>query len=119
MIRAWILRRLREPTTWAGLLTLVCSAAGFTLTPEQQQAIVGVFVAIVGAVLVVFPERSSSAVQPDKPQTQPLPATPLQPDERHVAPADPRGQLWRGPDGILRRIPNPTPGPEPTGREQQ
>lgn len=42
-----LLKRLREPSTWAGLM-LVISAFGMSLTPEQQYALSTLGLALIG-----------------------------------------------------------------------
>ena len=45
----YILARLKERSTWLGLVTLV-TVAGVALSPEQQEAIVAAGVAVAGAI---------------------------------------------------------------------
>lgn len=47
----FILRRLKEPSTWAGIVTLL-TVFGVTLSPEQAQALGTAGAAVVGALLV-------------------------------------------------------------------
>jgi hypothetical protein len=53
-MKAWILARLRERSTWAGLVGLL-GAAGIAITPEQSEAILAAVMAIVGLFAVVTP----------------------------------------------------------------
>lgn len=46
----FILDRLKERSTWIGIITII-TAAGVTVSPEQIDAIAGAGTAIVGAVL--------------------------------------------------------------------
>lgn len=46
----FILDRLKERSTWIGIITII-TAAGVTVSPEQTEAIAGAGTAIVGAVL--------------------------------------------------------------------
>ena len=55
MLKDYLLSRLREPSTWRGL-TLLATAVGITLTPDQQNAIVAVGLAVAGAVGAVLPD---------------------------------------------------------------
>ena len=52
---AWIIARLKEPSTWRGL-TMLAGLVGFTLSPEQWQAISTAVLALLGAVEVFRPE---------------------------------------------------------------
>ena len=52
---AWIVARLKEPSTWRGL-TVLAGLVGFTLSPEQWQAISTAVLALLGAVEVFRPE---------------------------------------------------------------
>jgi len=53
---AFILARLKEATTYAGLFTIL-GIAGVVISPEQKDAIIAVITAIVGLVLVFFPNQ--------------------------------------------------------------
>lgn len=66
-MKSWILKRLREPSTWAGLVALVAGAGGFQLDEEQRQAVVQLGMAIAG-VLFVFSK------EPESPNTDATPA---------------------------------------------
>ena len=46
----FILARLKERTTWIGIITII-TAAGVSISPEQISAIAGAGTAIVGAIL--------------------------------------------------------------------
>jgi len=48
--------RLKERSTWMGLLSVV-AAMGITFTPEQQQAIVGACLGLAGLVAVVTRDK--------------------------------------------------------------
>ena len=49
--------RLREPSTWVGLITLAAILGGWALAPEQIAAIATSASAIAGAALVAMRER--------------------------------------------------------------
>jgi len=46
----FILARLKERSTWVGIITVI-TAAGVTISPERIEAIAGAGTAIVGAIL--------------------------------------------------------------------
>lgn len=46
---AFLLARLKERSTWLGLISFV-TAMGLLLTPEQQEAIIATGMAVAGAV---------------------------------------------------------------------
>ena len=46
----WLLDRLKEETTWAGILSIF-TAAGVVLSPEQSESIIALGMALVGVVL--------------------------------------------------------------------
>lgn len=52
----WIIARLKEPTTWIGLISFV-TAAGVQLAPEMQDSIVTAGVAIGGTLAIVLREK--------------------------------------------------------------
>lgn len=52
----WIIARLREPTTYGGLTTLL-GVIGVTLNPELQDAIIGVCVSVGGLLMVIMREK--------------------------------------------------------------
>lgn len=55
-IKTVLLARLKEQTTWKGIITLV-SALGVTISPEQTVAIATFGVSLVGLVQVLWPEK--------------------------------------------------------------
>lgn len=57
---AFILNRLREPSTWRGLLTLA-TVLGVALTPDQAESIALAGAALVGAVGAFMPDRLPAA----------------------------------------------------------
>lgn len=58
MITGYLLERLKEPTTWRGLV-LVLTSVGVTLSPEQSNAIVAFGIALAGAIGVLAPEAGN------------------------------------------------------------
>lgn len=55
----WMLRRLREPSTWRGLVWLA-TVAGLSLRPEQAEAIVTVGMALTGLLGVFLSDESKN-----------------------------------------------------------
>lgn len=55
----WILNRLAEPSTWRGL-TLLLTAVGISLDPEQVAAITAAGLGIVGVINVFKKDAKSS-----------------------------------------------------------
>ncbi len=53
----WVISRLAEPSTWAGLATLLGGAAVFGLSTETWTSIVGVGMAVAGAVAAVKKDK--------------------------------------------------------------
>lgn len=53
----WITNRLREPSTWAGILTLVSGALHMGVSDAMAQAITTFGVAVGGVVSVILEER--------------------------------------------------------------
>lgn len=87
-MKTWLLKRFREPSTWAGLVTVATAVFGFSVSEEQQQAIVAVGTAIVGLLFVFIKEP-----EPPKEST-----------------------FVKMPDGMQRELPK-LPGREPPGAE--
>lgn len=52
----WIVERLREPSTWGGIASLL-TLVGVTVSPEFQDAIIAAGVAIGGALMVFMREK--------------------------------------------------------------
>lgn len=48
--RRWLMARLKERSTWAGLIAFV-SAAGVSLAPDQKEAIITAGVALASVVM--------------------------------------------------------------------
>ncbi len=56
MIKAYILARLAEASTWRGLILFITGLGGLTLSGDQLNASVTVALALVGAIGVFFPD---------------------------------------------------------------
>ena len=54
----WIIARLREPTTWGGIASLL-TLVGVTVSPEFQDAIIAAGVAIGGVLMVFMREKGT------------------------------------------------------------
>ena len=52
----WIVARLKEPTTWIGIISFA-TAAGVQIAPELQQSIITAGVAIGGTLAIVLREK--------------------------------------------------------------
>lgn len=52
----WIIERLKEATTWRGIVALI-TAAGIALSPEQVEAITLLGVALIGVIEVFRKEK--------------------------------------------------------------
>lgn len=79
----WLLARLREPSTWRGLVWLAI-AAGITLTPTVWESIIAVGMAVVGLIGVLTAERhvesptnAPPTPRPANPDRMPAPALPI------------------------------------------
>ena len=48
----YIVNRLKEPTTWAGIIVFLTGAAHFVLPPDVQTSIITVATFLVGAIFV-------------------------------------------------------------------
>lgn len=53
-LRAWLLDRLRETSTWAGILTAVAALTGITIAPEKSTAILSAGTAAATAFGILF-----------------------------------------------------------------
>ena len=53
----WIANRLREPTTWSGIVTLISMAGHVTMSDALAQAITTAGVALGGLASVILMER--------------------------------------------------------------
>ena len=56
-MRDYLLARLREPSTWRGLV-LIATACGTALSPDQQEAIVTAGLLIAGLIGAAVPDPS-------------------------------------------------------------
>jgi len=54
-MKAFFLRRLKEPSTWRGIIALL-TAFGLTLSPDQKEAIIALGLASIGAVGAFTPD---------------------------------------------------------------
>lgn len=58
----WIIDRLKERSTWMGLIGLI-SAAGVAIKPELQEAIISVGLSLVALVAVVTKDLKKTDVE--------------------------------------------------------
>lgn len=56
-ILPYILSRLGEASTWRGIIALLTSV-GITLAPDQQEAVITVGLAVIGAIGVFFKDKA-------------------------------------------------------------
>lgn len=56
-VLAYIVGRLKEPSSYAGLAALL-GLAGIHLAPDALQAIIGILVAVAGGAAIVIPDAS-------------------------------------------------------------
>lgn len=56
----WIIERVQEKSTWAGLLGLISAFGVYQFAPEQKEAILTAIGAITSAVLVFIKEAPKS-----------------------------------------------------------
>lgn len=62
----YLLARAREPSSYAGLATLL-SATGIAVAPAEWQAIIGVLTAIADLLAILFPDPSTISAPPTDP----------------------------------------------------
>lgn len=77
----WLLNRLRENSTWRGLILLL-TAAGVKLTPELQDSIVAVGLSVVGLINIVRKAPNAPDIKTPSnsvPPSPPISANFLQP----------------------------------------
>lgn len=55
-LKNWLLDRLKEGSTWFGLVAMLTSL-GVILSPEQIEAVVAAGIAVAGLIAALFPER--------------------------------------------------------------
>jgi hypothetical protein len=56
-MKKFILKRLREASTWRGIMALI-TATGIALNPEQIEALIIVGMGVMGALGAFFPDQS-------------------------------------------------------------
>lgn len=57
-MRAYLIARLQEPSTWRGLV-LIATAAGAALSPDQQEAIVAGGLLLAGVIGAAVPDAKN------------------------------------------------------------
>jgi hypothetical protein len=55
-MKNYLIERLKEPSTWRGLV-LVATAAGATISPDWQNAIITLGIALAGGIGVVSADK--------------------------------------------------------------
>lgn len=66
LIIAYILNRLREASTWRGIIMLV-TGGWAAKNPEQAEAIIPIAIALVGAIGAFIPDKRKPAATIDSP----------------------------------------------------
>lgn len=61
-MKSYILSRLKEPSTWRGILALL-TAAGVALSPEQAEAVITVGLALIGVAGAFFPDSVATKAE--------------------------------------------------------
>ena len=56
---AYLLARLKEASTWRGIVLLL-TAFGVQVAPEVQEAVISVGITVAGAIGVLFPDSTKS-----------------------------------------------------------
>ena len=56
---AYVLARLKEASTWRGIVLLL-TAFGVQIAPDVQEAVISAGVAVAGAIGVFFPDAANS-----------------------------------------------------------
>lgn len=54
----WLWERLKERSTWVGIITFLTSAGVIALGPEQAEAVIALGVAVVGAILAFTKDKT-------------------------------------------------------------
>ena len=73
-ILEFIATRIAEPSTWRGI-TSICGAAGITVAPDCQSAIIAMVLAINGLINVIRKEKTGKTINTTGPVTVSGPAT--------------------------------------------
>lgn len=60
---SWLLNRLREPSTWRGIVWLL-TVAGWSLRPDQAEAIVTFGITLIGLIGVFLPDAQPQPALP-------------------------------------------------------
>ncbi len=58
---SWLLARLKEKTTWAGIINFLVTVIGIKLAPELADSIATAGVAVAGLILLVIKEKDSGS----------------------------------------------------------
>lgn len=102
-LKAYLLARLAEPSTWRGLIGLLAGLIGYDLAPELQAQLAVIAVALMGLVGVVTPDTLRRVPASEVASSAaPFPAA-----------SDPAPDRLRrdAPDGL-----SPEPPPDPPGK---
>lgn len=78
MFNNWILHRLREPSTWAGIITLVSGLLGWKLSEEVRAHVITIGMSVVGLLLAIG--REGKPTDEDPPLVPPILPPIKQPD---------------------------------------
>jgi hypothetical protein len=60
-MKDWIISRLKEKSTWAGILGLLSAFGVYQFAPEQKEAVLTAIGAITSAILVFLNENKNAS----------------------------------------------------------
>ena len=62
-MKSFFMKRLREPSTWAGIIALAVGLGGFKVDEEQRQALIQIGLAVAGVLFVFTREQTTTGEQ--------------------------------------------------------
>lgn len=67
----WIIARLKERSTWLGIVGILTSAFALTLSDVQREAVIQTGLAIVSLIAVFMPEKAQPFPKPEVKRPKP------------------------------------------------
>ena len=59
MIKKYIQARLKEASTWKGIISIACGMGLFSFTPAQTDAVAAAMVAVYAALSMFLPDKTA------------------------------------------------------------
>jgi hypothetical protein len=68
----WMIDRLKEASTWRGIIMLITGITGFTVDEQHTQAIIAAGIALVGMIGIFAKDKEAKVINIEVPTNDPM-----------------------------------------------